>query len=39
MPLIMIGQNVFGREVEANSANDLEVNNKAERDTTILFIL
>lgn len=33
MPLIMIGQNIIGREVEANAANDFEVNTKAERET------
>ena len=37
MPLIMIGQNIIGREVEANAANDLEVNIKAERETDVLL--
>lgn len=37
MPLIMIGQNVIGREVEANSANDLEVNIKTERETDVVL--
>lgn len=37
MPLIMIGQNVIGREVEANSANDLEVNIKVERETDVVL--
>ncbi len=37
MPLIMIGQNIIGREVEANAANDLEVNAKAERETDVVL--
>ena len=37
MPLIMIGQNIIAREVEANAANDLEVNAKAERETDVVL--
>ena len=32
MPLIMVGQNILGREGDARSEHDLEVNIKAERE-------
>jgi uncharacterized membrane protein len=32
MPLIMVGQNILGREADARAEHDLEVNIKAERE-------
>ena len=37
MPLIMVGQNIQGREADARSEHDLEVNIKAEREIEIIL--
>ena len=37
MPLIMVGQNILGREADARSEHDLEVNIKAEREIEIIL--
>ena len=37
MPLIMVGQNILGREADARSEHDLEVNIKAEREIEVIL--
>ena len=37
MPLIMVGQNILGREADARSQHDLEVNIKAEREIEVIL--
>ena len=37
MPLIMVGQNILGREADARSRHDLEVNIKAEREIEVIL--
>lgn len=37
MPLIMVGQNILGREADARAEHDLEVNIKAEREIEIIL--
>jgi uncharacterized membrane protein len=37
MPLIMVGQNILGREADARSEHDLEVNIKAEREIEVVL--
>ena len=37
MPLIMVGQNIQGRDAEARSAHDLEVNIKAEEEIEVIL--
>jgi uncharacterized membrane protein len=37
MPLIMVGQNILGREGDERSKHDLEVNVKAEREIEIIL--
>ena len=37
MPLIMVGQNILGREADARAEHDLEVNIKAEREIEVVL--
>ena len=37
MPLIMVGQNILGREADARAEHDLEVNIKAEREIEVIL--
>ena len=37
MPLIMVGQNILGREADERSRHDLEVNIKAEREIEVVL--
>ena len=37
MPLIMVGQNILGRDADARSEHDLEVNVKAEREIEVVL--
>lgn len=37
MPLIMVGQNILGREADARAEHDLEVNVKAEREIEVVL--
>jgi uncharacterized membrane protein len=37
MPLIMVGQNIQGREADARAEHDLEVNIKAEREIEVVL--
>lgn len=37
MPLLMVGQNILGREADERSQHDLEVNIKAEREIEVIL--
>jgi uncharacterized membrane protein len=37
MPLIMVGQNIQGRQSEARAEHDLEVNIKAEQEIEVIL--
>jgi uncharacterized membrane protein len=37
MPLIMVGQNLLGRNAELRAENDLEVNVRAEKEIEVIL--